>query len=130
MPPRAHVALPFALAASLAALWLAIGPPTPDLAAQVYRTGLFAREGFTVWNGFWFGGHHTPGYSILFPPLAATLGPRVVGAMAAVASAVLFARIVGHRFGPASHAARWGALWFAAATATDLLIGRLTSASV
>lgn len=126
MRPRLDLVAPCALAAVLAALWFAFAPATPDLAAQAYRTDLFAREGFTVWNGFWFGGHHTPGYSILFPPLGATFGVRVVGALAAVASALLFARIVRHRFGADSHAARWGALWFAAATATDLLIGRLT----
>lgn len=126
MPRRLDHAAPWLLAATLAAVWLAFGPPTPDLAAQAYRTDLFAREGFTVWNGFWFGGHHTPGYSILFPPLGAAFGPRLVGALAAVASAVLFARIARHAFGPGTHAARWGALWFAAATATDLLIGRLT----
>ncbi len=117
--------LPVLLAAALALLWLALGPPTPDLAAQAYRTDLFAREGFTVWNGFWFGGHHTPGYSILFPPLGALFGPRLVGAIAAVASAALFAAII-RRHADTPAAARWAAVWFAAATATDLFIGRLT----
>lgn len=126
MPARLDRAAPWALALVLAAAWLALGPPTPDLAAQAYRSDLFDRHGFTIWNGFWFGGHHTPGYSILFPPLGALLGPRLVGAAAAVVSAVLFARIVRHAYGPDAPAARWAALWFAAATATDLLIGRLT----
>ena len=126
MRRHADLLAPCALAAALAALWFAFAPNTPDLAAQAYRTDLFAREGFTVWNGFWFGGHHTPGYSILFPPLGAAVGPRLAGALAAVVSALLFTRIVRHAFGADSHAARWGALWFAAATATDLLIGRLT----
>ena len=34
----------------------------------------------------WYGGHHLPGYSVLFPPLARWLGPRVVGALAVVAA--------------------------------------------
>ena len=43
---------------------------TADLAAQEYRTWL----GLVVWDGGWYGGHHVPGYSLLFPPLAALLG--------------------------------------------------------
>jgi hypothetical protein len=37
---------PWLLAAVLALAWLAVGPDTPDLAAQVYRAGLFEREVF------------------------------------------------------------------------------------
>lgn len=118
-------AAPAALSALLAALWLLFGPPTPDLAAQVYRTGLFEEHGFTLFNAQWYAGHHTPGYSLVFPPLAALLGPRVVGAIAAVISAALFARLAHEHWGERAKA---GALWFAAATATDLLIGRLTFA--
>ncbi len=44
----------------LALLWLAFAPRTPDLAAQVYRTTLFAREGSEIWDDFWFSGHHLP----------------------------------------------------------------------
>ena len=51
---------------------------------------------------------------------------RVVGVLAAVASAVLFERIARRHFGPT--AARVGALWFAAGTAADLMIGRVTFA--
>ena len=116
---------PAALAALLALLWLLFGPPTPDLAAQVYRAGLFEEHGFTLFNAQWFAGHHTPGYSLIFPPLAALIGPRVVGAIAAVVSAILFAKLAHAHFGDR---ARLGTLWFAAATATDLFIGRLTFA--
>jgi len=117
---------PWLLAAILAVAWLIFAPDTPDLAAQVYRAGLFEREGFTLFNANWYGGHHTPAYSILFPPLGALLGVRVVGVLAAVASAALFERIARHHFGAV--AARWGALWFGAGTVADLLIGRLTFA--
>ncbi|MEA2219584.1 MAG: hypothetical protein QOJ35_2210 [Solirubrobacteraceae bacterium] len=116
---------PWGIAAVLAVTWLAIGPPTPDLAAQVYRTGLFQREGWTIFDLSWYGGHHMPGYSILFPPLAALLGVRVVGAVAAVVSAALFGRIARRHFGDG---ARWGAMCFAAGSVADLLIGRLTFA--
>ena len=111
------------MSGSLALLWLLFAPPTPDLAAQVYRTGLFEEHGFTLFNAQWYAGHHTPGYSLIFPPLAALIGPRVLGAIAAVASAALFAQLAHRHFG----ARAWlGTLWFAAATATDLFIGRLT----
>jgi hypothetical protein len=120
---RAQPWLPALLAAALAVLYLVWDPPAPDLAAQVFRTDLFAHDGFALWNGQWFGGHHTLGYSVLFPPLAAALGPEVVGALAAVASAVAFDRIARHHWGDAA----WlGSLWFAASIATNLLIGRLT----
>jgi hypothetical protein len=122
---RARIAPPL-VAAALALAWLAFGPPTPDLAAQVYRTGLFQREGWTIFDLSWYGGHHMPGYSLLFPPLGALLGVRMVGALAAVVSTALFERIARRRFG--GDGARWGALWFAVGSVADLLIGRLTFA--
>lgn len=114
---------PWLLAALTAALWFALAPPTPDLAAQVFRSTIWARDGFEVFNANWYGGHHLPGYSLTFPPLGAWLGPRVVGAAAAVLSAVLFDRLARGHFGDR---ARWGVAWFAVGTACDLLIGRLT----
>ena len=52
---------PTLLAAILAAAWLAFAPATPDLAAQVYRTELFEREGWTTFDLSWYGVHHMPG---------------------------------------------------------------------
>src|SRR5881394_1978605 len=71
-----------ALSAALAAAMLAWNPPVGDLAAQVFRTELFQRGGLAIWNGSWYGGHYTLTYSVLFPPLAALLGPRLVGTLA------------------------------------------------
>jgi hypothetical protein len=51
------------------------------------------------------------------------LGPRVVGALSAIAAAWLFERLVRD-----SDGARVAARWFAAATATSLVTGRLTFA--
>ncbi len=116
---------PWALTAGLALLWLAAGPPTPDLAAQVFRAELFAREGFQVWNPAWFAGHHLPGYSLLFPPLGALLGPRALGVLCAVASTVLFDRLARRAWG---ERARLGTLWLAAASVADLCLGRITYA--
>ncbi len=114
---------PWAVAACLALLWLALAPRTPDLAAQVYRVSLWASEGFAVWDGAWYGGHHLPAYSLLYPPLGALLGARLVGVATAVCSALLFDRLAREHFGPRAHA---GAVWFAVAAVADLFIGRLT----
>ena len=60
-------------------LMLVWNPPVGDLAAQVFRTELFQQAGLAIWNGSWYGGHYTLTYSVLFPPLAALLGPQLVG---------------------------------------------------
>jgi hypothetical protein len=115
------VALSFALALAML-LW---NPPVGDLAAQVFRAELFERAGLAIWNGSWYGGHYTLTYSVLFPPLAALLGPQVVGMLAVVASSYLFDRLVRDRWGAE---ARWATLWFAAGVVTLLADGQLTFA--
>lgn len=114
-----------ALSAGLAAVMLAWDPPVGDLAAQVFRTELFQRGGLAIWNSSWYAGHYTLTYSVLFPPLAALLGPQVVGMLAVVASSYLFDRLVRDRWG---EAARWATLWFGAGVVTLLADGQLTFA--
>ncbi|HSS43422.1 MAG TPA: hypothetical protein VLK37_12840 [Solirubrobacterales bacterium] len=114
-----------ALSSALALLMLLWSPPVGDLAAQVFRTELFQRAGLAIWNGSWYGGHYTLTYSVLFPPLAALLGPKVVGMGSVVASSYLFDRLVRDRWGAE---ARWATLWFAAGVVTLLADGQLTFA--
>jgi hypothetical protein len=114
-----------ALSAALAAAMLAWDPKVGDLAAQVFRTELFQRAGLAIWNGSWYGGHYTLTYSLLFPPLAALLGPQTVAALAVVASSHLFDRLVRDRWGAE---ARWATLWFAAGVVTLLADGQLAFA--
>ncbi len=113
------------LAAALVLTWLLVDPRTPDLAAQVYRTGLFERAGFAVWDEHWYAGHALPGYSLLFPPLTTLFGLRAVAALSVLASAALFERLVLGVYGPR---ACWGAAWFAVAAVGDIWLGRLTFA--
>jgi hypothetical protein len=113
------------LAGLLAIAYLVLEPPSADLAAQSFRADLFASEGFLVWNNHWYAGHYLPGYSVLFPPLGAALGPRLVGALAAVTAAGLFGALARHAHGDR---ARIATLWFGAGTATMLFSGRLTFA--
>ena len=116
---------PMLLAAALGGVYLAWEPQSADLAAQTFRADLFDAQGLQVWSNAWYGGFHLPGYSLLFPPLGAWLGVRLVGALAVVASAGLFAAIANQRYG---ERARVGVLWFAAASAINLLTGRITFA--
>jgi hypothetical protein len=118
--PRAPVA-----AAVLLAVWLLLDPRTPDLAAQVYRVSLFRHDGMAVWDLHWYAGHHLPGYSLLFAPLAVTVGMRTVAVLAVLTSALLGERLLVSVYGEAG---RWGALWFALAAVADVWIGRLTFA--
>ena len=112
-----------ALSAALATAMLAWNPQVGDLAAQVFRTELFQRGGLGIWNGSWYGGHYTLTYSVLFPPLAALLGPQLVGMLSVVSSSYFFDRLVRDRWG---EAARWATLWFAAGVVTLLADGQLT----
>ncbi len=113
---------PTLAAAALVTLYLAIDPRSADFAAHLFRAELFEREGFTLWNGQWYGGHHTVAYSVLFPPLAAVFGPATVGGIAAVASAALFESLVHRHFG---HIARWAAIWFGVVAGLMLFTGRM-----
>src|SRR4051794_33179479 len=70
--------------------YLIASPATADMAAHTYRAWLFQQQGLTVWNAQWYGGHHVLGYSLLFAPLAAAIGPAKVGVLAAIAAVALF----------------------------------------
>jgi hypothetical protein len=116
---------PALVAAALGGLYLIVEPSSADHAAQVFRSGLFEAEGMSAWNNFWFGGHHLPGYSLLFPPLASLIGPRLVGFVATVVASLLFAAIAHRRWGDR---AALGVVWFAAGASISLYTGRLTFA--
>jgi hypothetical protein len=116
---------PALVAAVLGGIYLVVQPSSADHAAQVFRSGLFENEGLSAWNNLWFGGHHLPGYGLLFPPLASLLGARVVGFLATVVASLLFAAIAYRRWG---ERARLGVLWFAAGASISLYTGRLTFA--
>jgi hypothetical protein len=112
-------------AATLAVVYLILEPSSVDLAAQTFRADLFDSDGFIIWNNYWYAGHYLLTYSVLFPPLGALLGPRLVGALAVVASAALFSLLAYRRYGDRA----WlGVLWLGVATATMLMANRLTFA--
>ena len=87
------------------------GPPGTDLAAHIYQRTVFLDHGFTLWNNFWYAGRYSfVTYSLLYYPLAAALGIRLL-AVATVATATLaFAVVVWKEWGPR---ARWSSRTFA-----------------
>ena len=100
-------------------------PHVRDLAAHVLREELFERSGFSIWNGTWYGGHYLLTHSVLFPPLAALFGARLVAGAAVVWSAYLFDRLVQAHWG---ERARPATLWFGVGAVTMLASGRLSFA--
>jgi hypothetical protein len=106
-------------AAAFAAALAWAGPPGTDLAAHMYQRAVFLHHGFTLWNNFWYAGRYSfVTYSLLYYPLAAALGIRLL-AVATVATATLaFAVLVWNEWGPR---ARWSSRTFAVAWAGIIL---------
>jgi hypothetical protein len=120
MPPA------WTLTAALGALYVLLAPVSSDLAAAGYRSELFARAGFTIWDDGWFAGHHLLAYSVLAPALGALLGVQLRGARSMTLAAALFGVLVDGRFAPrASRAATVAKLWFALGSAVALLANRI-----
>ena len=94
------------------------------MAAHTYRTWLWHQVGFATWNAQWYGGHHMAGYSLLYPPLAAVAGTRLVGVVAAVASVWLFA-VLARRMAPTPGAGTLAAWLFLAGIMSNVVIGRM-----
>jgi hypothetical protein len=126
-PRRLAVSLwtvaPSAVALAFGIAYLLIEPRPGDLAVHVFRAELFGREGFTIWNGQWYGGHHTLAYSVITPPLSWLVGPRLLLVGSCVSCAALFERIARAHFG--AERARLGALWLGFGTVTLLATSRL-----
>jgi len=110
-PLAREAGLSAGVAAAFAAALAYAGPPGTDLAAHVYQRTVFLDHGFTLWNNFWYAGRYSfVTYSLLYYPLAAVVGIRLL-AVATVAIATLaFAVVVWKEWGPR---ARWSSRAFA-----------------
>ncbi len=86
---------PWVITAVLAAVLLALPATGGDLAAQEYHAWLFKAHGALLWNNYWYSGHLVSGYSLLFPPMAALVGTRLLGSLAAVAAAAAMSALLG-----------------------------------
>ena len=108
-----------AAAAALAAVLLWAGPPGNDLAAHVYQRTLFLEHGFVLWNNFWYAGRYSfVTYSVLYYPLSALLGIKVLALASVTVAALAFAVVVGREWG---RAVRWSSRTFAVLWAGTVL---------
>ena len=112
-----------ALAAALVAFGQLMGWQGVDTAAQVYRIDSFRHGGFTLWDPSWYGGHWTLDYSVLYPPLASTVGMAALAVVSAAVAALAFDRLARRHLGPGGAAASY---LFAAGTLVAASIGQLT----
>jgi hypothetical protein len=111
-----------ALAVAVAVTAGLLGWRGVDLPAQLYRVGLFQRQGLTLWDSQWYGGHWTLNYSVLFPPIAGTIGVPLTEILGVAVAALAFDRLVIGYFGPS---ARLGSVVFALGTLVQIGIGQL-----
>src|SRR5439155_25489976 len=92
-----------AAAASLAAVLAWLGPPGSDLAAHAYQRAVFLEHGFVLWNNFWYAGRYSfVTYSLLYYPLAALIGIKVLAVASIAAAALALAMVLGREWGPAA----------------------------
>jgi hypothetical protein len=110
-PLAREALLSAAAAATLAALLAWLGPPGSDLAAHAYQRNLYVQEGFELWNNFWYAGRYSfVTYSVLYYPLAALLGIKLLAVATIATAALAFAVVLGREYGPT---ARWSSRTFA-----------------
>ena len=100
-----------AAAAAVAAALAWLGPPGTDFAAHAYQRTLFLEHGFMLWNNFWYAGRYSfITYSVLYYPLAAVLGIRLLAVATIALAASAFAAVIWREWGPAT---RWSGRTFA-----------------
>jgi hypothetical protein len=110
-PWAREAALSAAAAAFVAALLAWLGPPGTDFAAHAYQRTLFLQHGFTLWNNYWYAGRYSfITYSLLYYPLAALFGIRLLAVATIALAALAFAVVLWREWGPTT---RWSSRTFA-----------------
>lgn len=114
-----------ALSVVLAAAYLLAPLMGGDMSAQMARADFTRAHPFALIDLRWFGGVQPFGYTLWVSFVMALLGPRVIGAIAAAASAILATRLFlrGGARRPA-----WGGAAAAVCQASNLAEGRVTFA--
>ena len=109
------------VAATVAAVLAWFGPPGSDFAAHLYQSALFEDHGFGIWNNFWYAGRYSfVTYSLLYYPLAAFLGIKLLAVASIATAALAFGVVAAREWGPAS---RWSNRSFAVVWAGVVLSG-------
>lgn len=102
-----------------ALVWL--GPPGADLAAHVYQRAMFIQHGFALWSNYWYAGHYSyVTYSLLYYPIAAVIGIKLLAVATAAVAAGAFASLVRAEWPTAGP---WPARAFAFVAAASVLSG-------
>jgi hypothetical protein len=108
-----------ALAGSLAAFIAWFGPPGTDFAAHSFQLHVYLQHGFALWTNYWYAGRYTfVGYSMLYYPLAALVGIRLLAVLSAVASTVAFTLVLRQTWGDATV---WATRFFAIVAAASVV---------
>ncbi|HEX3455343.1 MAG TPA: hypothetical protein VHS03_12005 [Gaiellaceae bacterium] len=108
-------------AAILSAFVVWIGPPGNDFAAHVYQRALYLQHGFELWNNFWYAGRYSfINYSVLYYPLAAWIGIKILAVATIAVAALAFAVVVLRQWGLR---AKWSSRTFAVVWAASVLTG-------
>src|SRR4051795_7019179 len=116
-----EAALCAGVAALLASLLVWLGPPGADFAAHAYQRSAFLQHGFAFWNNFWYAGRYSfITYSLIYYPLAALLGIKLLAVATVATAALAFAVVLGREWGPI---ARWSSWTFAVVWAGSVLSG-------
>ena len=93
-----------------------------DTAAAVYRVDSYRANGFQLWDFAWYGGHWTLGYSVIYPPIAATVGIAATAIVSAGIAAFSFDGLIGRSFSAGGSVASY---LFALGTLVQSAIGQL-----
>jgi hypothetical protein len=92
-----------AVAASLAAFLLWATPPGIDWAAHAYQRTFLLQHGFQMWNNFWYAGRYSfVTYSLIYYPLAALFGIKVLALASIASAATIFSIVMYRQWGPDS----------------------------
>jgi hypothetical protein len=98
-------------------VWL--GPPGTDFAAHVYQLDVFVKHGFALWTNDWYAGRYTfVGYSLLYYPLAALVGIKLLAVLSVATAAGAFTLIAEQSWGEQTV---WATRVFAVVTAASVL---------
>jgi hypothetical protein len=99
------------VAAAVAAAYAWGRAPGTDFAAHAYQRALFLHHGFVLWDNFWYAGRYSfVTYSLLYYPLAALVGIRLLAVLTVAVAALAFALVLGREWGGT---ARWSGRAFA-----------------
>src|SRR6202000_986749 len=108
-----------AAAGSLAAVGVWATPPGVDFAAHLYPLDVYVKHGFALWTNEWYAGRYTfVGYSLLYYPLAALVGIKLLAVLSSAIAAGAFTRIAEQSWGESTV---WASRAFAIATAFSML---------